>query len=319
MADMITAHRDGGAPERGRADDEALAWLVRLASGDSTPEEHDRFRQWRDASPLHAEALHRARSLWAMLGNALPTIEQGKVQTLVRRRQARRILAMAASILAVAGLGSQYRHMWQYDEVTGTGEHRRIILPDGSRVLLGAGAALSEHYGAAERRLTLARGQAFFEVRHDAQRPFVVVAGPAEMRDIGTSFTVAHADGKTRMLVVDGIVEASDGRRRLRLTAGQSVDIAQSGIGPVSSVDAGMATAWMRHRLSVADRPLAEIVAAMAPYYSRRIVLLNRAAAAAPVSAAIDLDEKGVEEWLAALERSGAVRLLRLPGLVVVR
>ncbi len=38
------------------------------------------------------------------------------------------------------------------------------------------------------------------------------------------------------------------------------------------------------------------------------------------MSAAIDLDEKGVvDEWLTALGRSGAVRLTRLPGVIIIR
>jgi transmembrane sensor len=316
---VVASHQKEVSPERESADEAALAWLVRLTSGESTPEDHDRFRDWRDESPRHAEALHRARMLWTTLGSTIPAIEHNRVRSLARRRLVQRALAIAASIALVVGLGLHYRQVWQYDEVTGTGEHRHLVLSDGSRVLLGAGAALSEHFDNAERRLTLARGQAYFEVRHDARRPFVVTAGAGEIRDIGTSFTVALGEDRARAFVVNGVVEASRGRQRLRLIAGQSVEISRSGVGPVSSADMAVATAWMRRKLLLSNRPLTEIITAMAPYYSRRIVLLNRAAAETPMSAAIDLDEKGVEEWLAALERSGTVRLLHLPGIVVLR
>ncbi len=315
---MVRLVHDGPSPERLRADDEALAWVVRLTSGEATPEDHARFRNWRDASAENAEALVRARTLWNTLGSTLPEIERKRERALARWRRVGRALPIAASLVIAIGLGNQYRQVWQYDAVTGTGEHRSIVLADGSKVVLGADAALSDHYNGVERRLTLARGQAFFQVRHDARRPFIVQTDQGEVRDVGTAFTIALADDRTRVLVVDGIVEASDGRHRLRLTANQAIDISTSGLGTVSSAEAGIGTAWMRRKLLLSNRPLGEIVEAMAPYCPRRIVLLNHAVADMPMSAAMDLDEKGVDEWLTALGRSGAVRLTRLPGVIII-
>lgn len=51
-------------------DKRATEWLIRLTSGDATPEDEDAFRRWRDQDPLHAEALARARSFWLSLGLA---------------------------------------------------------------------------------------------------------------------------------------------------------------------------------------------------------------------------------------------------------
>lgn len=67
------------SPEETRAEEEALAWVVLLTSGDSTAADHHRFQGWRDASPRHAEALARARRLWSQLEIALPTIEQERL------------------------------------------------------------------------------------------------------------------------------------------------------------------------------------------------------------------------------------------------
>ncbi|MEI9850312.1 MAG: FecR domain-containing protein [Sphingomonas sp.] len=184
-----------------------MAWVVRLTSGEATPEDHARFRNWRDASAENAEALVRARTLWNTLGSTLPEIERKRERALARWRRVGRALPIAASLVIAIGLGNQYRQVWQYDAVTGTGEHRSIVLADGSKVVLGADAALSDHYNGVERRLTLARGQAFFQVRHDARRPFIVQTDQGEVRDVGTAFTIALADDRTRVLVVDGIVE----------------------------------------------------------------------------------------------------------------
>lgn len=64
------------APDHVPTDEQALAWVVRLTSGDSTSEEHAQFRRWRDASPSHATALAQARRLWLEMEIAAPEIAQ---------------------------------------------------------------------------------------------------------------------------------------------------------------------------------------------------------------------------------------------------
>ena len=51
-------------------DREATTWVVRLTSGEATPDDEDAFRRWRDQSPLHGEALARARRLWLQMSLA---------------------------------------------------------------------------------------------------------------------------------------------------------------------------------------------------------------------------------------------------------
>jgi transmembrane sensor len=317
------------ASEKATVEDQAMAWVVRLTSGETTSEDHDHFRLWRDASALHAEALARARRLWMQMEIALPEIEQEHAAERDRQnlehsherqrlRFARRFapqLAIAASLLVAINLGFQYVHNWQFDQVTGVGERRTIVMADGTSIAMNADTAFNENFTKGERRIRMVRGQAFFQIAHEV-RPFIVETRHATIRDIGTDFNVALTPLTTRVVVREGLVEASNDRQRVRLGAGQGTDITATGIAAAEVVDMSLETAWMRGRFVAADMPLSDVIAAIAPYSSRRIVLRTDAVASKRVNASIDLNNVG--EWLASLDQMDDIDVTTLPGLIII-
>lgn len=295
-----------------KADEEALEWIVRLTSGVSTSEDHARFRRWRDASSHNAEALARGRELWALLGTALVQREREPAAPRARRVW---LLPIAASLLVCIGIGQHYWRFGRFDAVTAIGERRTVVLSDGTRVMLAADSALSERINGRERRVSLGRGQAFFSVKQD-RRPFVVEAGGGEIRDVGTAFDVAWRTSSARVTVAEGVVSVRKGARAEQLAANQSLDIAPEGLSVVRPADVRSEIAWTSGRLVAAGKPLGEVIAMVAPYSRRRIVLLNRSAAQKRVSAVIELDK--VDQWLAALEKAQVVRATSLPGVLIL-
>lgn len=88
-------------------------------------------------------------------------------------------------------------------QVTNPGINAKIILlEDSSKVILSAGAVLSypERFGARKRELNLT-GKAFFEVKHETARPFVVSSGAIKTTVLGTSFWI-NASTDTRKTTV---------------------------------------------------------------------------------------------------------------------
>src|SRR3546814_5876232 len=68
---------------------------------------------------------------------------------------------------------------------------RRVArLPDGSTVEMSGDSAIEVRYSKGRRDIRLMRGQALFEVTHNAARPFIVKAGKGEIRALGTAFDV---------------------------------------------------------------------------------------------------------------------------------
>ncbi|HEY1075111.1 MAG TPA: DUF4880 domain-containing protein, partial [Fontimonas sp.] len=180
----------GGTPA---VEAEAVQWLVRMASGEADAAERAAFAAWRQADPAHESALIRMRQLWVGLGPALQA-DTAPLQTLAatrpvhatprvqRSRRRLRTWAAAASVVLALTVGYRAAFDWRHDAVTGNGEQHSLALDDGSTVLLGGDTALDVDLQAETRRVALARGEAFFEVAHDAARPFVVDAGSSHVR-----------------------------------------------------------------------------------------------------------------------------------------
>jgi transmembrane sensor len=82
-------------------------------------------------------------------------------------------------------------------------EIQRVLLTDGSAVTLQPGSTLSYDaigFGDTRREIFL-QGEGFFEVAHDARRPFYVFSGDVATRVLGTSFTVKTVGSKGQIIV----------------------------------------------------------------------------------------------------------------------
>jgi len=301
------------SPEKGDGlDEEALRWVVRLSSGETTRDDHEDFRSWRDQSASHAAALARARTLWLQLGTAMPILEQRQGWRYGLRRSVVQLVAVAAVLLLCVNLGSQYWFEWRFDHVTAPGERKLLTLADGSRILMRGGTALNINSMRGVRRIELSRGEALFGVRHDPHTPFVVNAGGAQFRDVGTIFAVSRAGDGERLVVSHGVVEASSDDRRAVVRAGQSVSVVAARLQPVRAVDPAVELAWARGRLIVEDQPLRDILTALGPHYAGRIILLNGEIGRQRMSADIDLNH--IDGWLSALAQMRGLTTRHIAG-----
>jgi transmembrane sensor len=181
---------------------------------------------------------------------------------------------------------------------TAVGEVRKLALPDGSTVVLNPDARLVVEFVAHERRIALGRGEAYFQVAKDPQRPFIVGVGSVAVRAVGTAFDVRRRADAVEVLVTEGKVRvdaASDGHSLLAntgvdrpvLLAGQRVvvPLAESGMpGPavpvaVTPSQISEALAWRERRLDFKATPLAEIVAEFNRYNEHKLVIVDPALA----------------------------------------
>ena len=73
---------------------------------------------------------------------------------------------------------------------TPKGGQEKLALADGSQIELNTNSAIRLDVGPVHRSVELVRGEAFFEIKHDASRPFVVTAAGHTITDLGTKFLV---------------------------------------------------------------------------------------------------------------------------------
>lgn len=241
---------------------QALEWQVTFWSGEVTPEERAGFAQWLAAAPEHALA-------WAQVQRTdaqLQMLARPAAGHALRARPAparRRALLGLAGLLAGAGLAAytlRQTPQWQQvtaDHRTARGERREIVLPDGTRVLLGSASAIDVDYGSAMRQLHLRDGEIFITTAADpTARPFIVQTAHGAVRALGTRFSLRQADGWIQVAVEQGAVEISPANgglaARRRVDAGQQARLGQASVQAIGPLEAN-ATAWTRGVL-VAER-----------------------------------------------------------------
>jgi transmembrane sensor len=176
------------------------------------------------------------------------------------------------------------------DASTDVGERSDLVLADGSRITLNTASAVHADYSGPDRRITLIRGEAFFDVAKDATRPFIVVAGSRQVIAVGTEFDVRLQESKLRVTLVEGKVRVAaesspaivaDARFRpvsgVTLEAGSALIVQEDGSEVVERVDVMAATSWRDGKLIIDGESLAQVVAEMNRYSREKLEIANPA------------------------------------------
>lgn len=265
--------------------DSAVAWQQAITRDDM---DWAAFTDWLEADPRHRDAFDEV----ALIDAAIDT-HRGAVRTLLNddadiaqdldppaadpaRSSGRRWFlgtGVAAALALAIGLPliqSQQAQSIAY--VTQPGATRSVTLDDGSRLDLSADTRIS--VGAHQRRMTLARGAAYFDVRHDPSRQLVVAAGGYHITDIGTRFSVEMAGSRVSIAVAQGSVTVTPpAGDALRLDAGDALSGDSSGPPVVASIRPDAVAAWRSGRLTYDNTPLAKVASDISRYTGERIDL----------------------------------------------
>jgi transmembrane sensor len=165
------------------------------------------------AAPSSKTGAERTTFDWPRhAGTTGAVLQEMETQIRLHHRQRRRVRAAASAlvILLVAGGIWQTRVSWHSADTAGVVAREplptRQVLPDGSVVLLRAGAELVLDFTPASRRVVLTQGEALFEVATNPDRPFVVRAAGVDVRAVGTAFAVDLKQATVEVLVTEGKV-----------------------------------------------------------------------------------------------------------------
>lgn len=290
-------------PERAAAE-----WFIALREDPDDAELRADFAAWRDADPRHAEAWAEMGETARIIGTAPPerrtydlpraTSGQARPRRHDRRKHAsrpRRRWKHAVAAAAVACLVFVTAPMLTLrltaDHISGVGEVETIRLADGSTVELGPDSAIAVDYSPEARGIRLISGQAMFEVRPDPARPFRVAARDVTTTVLGTGFDVRMIGQTTSVAVRHGRVRVEDGAGARELGAGDWVRVAPdmamaSGVGAPQLVGG-----WRNGRVAVRNRPIAEAIDEIRPWYRGRIILADSALGVKPVTGTYDFHD----------------------------
>lgn len=253
---------------------QAREWFVRLNAPDASENDWLSFQDWIEADERHRDAYDAVEALWVAVEDipacSLPANENFSV----RRRPVwlAPAIGVAAALVLTLGAGSLFvgRDIQTYS--TGA-EPRTVQLADGSTVYLNRHSEMSVRLRSGRREVTLADGEAAFDVTHDADRPFVISASGRSVNVLGTAFNVLNHDGRFSVSVERGVVSVTPSKERgvVRLQAGQRIDQKGDGAAVLSRVDPAGASAWRSGLLVYRGALLTEVGDDLSRYLNKPV------------------------------------------------
>jgi transmembrane sensor len=192
--------------------------------------------------------------------------------------------ALAAAVLLVCAGAAAWKLLPSSPAYeTDIGAVEAVPLSDGSRVTLNTDTRIKVELSESERRVNLARGEAYFEVAKDPIRPFVVNVDDKRIVAIGTSFSVRRDVDGVRVLVTEGTVrvdqsEAGDSTHSMaRLQPGAIAHAMADNViiqtRPVAEVE--QLLTWRTGYLVFDHTPLAEAIAEFNRYNRHKVVIAD--------------------------------------------
>jgi transmembrane sensor len=283
-----------------RIEEQAAQWLMRRGEPDWSSSDQDALDAWLDHSMAHKAAFWRIEHGWAAADRLAAIGADDNSRSGWRWRNAA-WFALAASLLLAIGLvtipwsSSADSSAQPQRYASRTGERRAIQLADGSRVELNTRTRLRAAVTRAGREIWLDDGEAYFAVAHDADRPFVVHAGPRTITVLGTKFSVRLSGRRVQVAVSEGRVridQADSAGRSTTITRGDmavaegpSLLVAQNSIQRVEDN-----LSWRRGMLVFAQSSLGEAAAEFNRYNQRQIRITDPEAARIRIGGSFQAD-----------------------------
>jgi ferric-dicitrate binding protein FerR (iron transport regulator) len=282
---------------------EQLDLLVRHFKGATSGFEEKLLDEWIRESEANKEAYEEFRAIWnlpkatldhvpdmelawkkvqekANIGSDAPEV---KVRSLF---EVKTYLRIAAILVIVLGLGIVVRMMFFGEEkrivLSSDNERKEFYLPDSSKIWLNKNTRLSytEDYNEKVREVKL-EGEAFFEVRKDKTKPFIVLGKISRTEVLGTSFNIRSIAGISadEIEVMTGKVSFSstDTKKQTNeiLLPGDRAVVSEKGVIEKTKIEDPNSLAWKTNRMTFENTSLEEVVAALENYFNVEVEIQN--------------------------------------------
>jgi transmembrane sensor len=283
-------------------DEEAAMWIWRMDSAEVAAADRQAYEAWLRQDPRHRRAAAALSTVWNALDGLAEAKREEKIATFAQTAKMpllhhpRRWWFAAAAVLAAVAVGAIW--LQQGGELqtlaTAVGQQRNVTLADGSVVTLNTNTNVETDLRRHSREIYLRKGEAHFQVAHDRSRPFLVHAGDAVVRAVGTEFEVrVLTDQHVDVVVYEGSVEVQatalspaspSPSARARPAAATTVRALNAGerlstasrdyaVTPITPQQMSSELAWREGAIIFDGEPLSEAIAEIERYTDARIVV----------------------------------------------
>ena len=209
---------------------------------------------------------------------------------------------------------------------TASGQHERIELDDGSVITLGAQSLISVAYSEEQRKVLLERGEAYFDVAKDPNRPFVVGSGSRTVTAVGTEFNIMRQSERVVVTVAEGkvLVEPKSkpssvpriikafkkkyGNTNTFLIAEQQLTYNDDTISEVEPANSKTVTSWREGSLQYLTEKLKFVVEDINRYSEHPIRIGDEQVGNQAYSGTVHTDR--IENWLDSISQAFPIKVL---------
>lgn len=277
--------------------DQIAALLDRYLKGETTNEENELVERWleensNDNAQWH-DLDHSAKDQWlsSVFSEIKNTIHETEAKVVLlpqRKLRLWRSIAAVAAVLLISvtlylewpSLQSRLHPIELTARQAPINQKSEITLTDGSRVWLNAGSALKypKTFNGKTREVYLS-GEAYFDVRHDADKPFIIHTGTVLTTVLGTAFNIKEDKDKRtiQVTVTRGKVSVANGNKLLGvITPNQQISFNTLKAEAVqATVNANAVVAWQQSDLHFEDVSFGDAIAQLQQHFNVKISFNN--------------------------------------------
>ena len=284
--------------------DQHIALIIKHLSGETTPSEEQLLSSWLLESDLNQKQFNETKSAWELTNEKLdPEVasiiiddEWDKISSQLNFEEKNNVIQLkpktsfnwvkiAATILILVTIGAGWYLLNQPKETKLIATNKIIEnkLPDGSNIVLKEQSSLiyDEEYNQSVRKVVL-KGEAFFKVEPNKEKPFIVEAGNIVVKVLGTSFIVRNDLQKQlfEVIVSEGqvlVYNATNKRDSVIINAGEkaSFEATKTSLKKDENHDPNF-MAWKTKYFTFDNTRLNEVVKTINHAYNTNIVLENK-------------------------------------------
>ncbi len=284
--------------------DQHIELIIRHLSGEATPKEEQLLSNWLIENELNQKQFNETKSAWELANDKLDPEaamidvddEWNKISSELNFEEKNKLIALkpktsfnwvkiAATILVLITLAGGWYLLKQPKETILVASNKIIEnkMPDGSNITLKekSSIAYDEEYNQQIRKVVL-KGEAFFEVEPNKEKPFIVEAGKIIVKVLGTSFIVKNSEQNelSEVIVSEGTVlvyNAKNKQDSVIITAGEKVSFREK--STTLKIDKNQDKnfmAWKTKNFTFDNTSLSEVVKTINHAFNANIILRNK-------------------------------------------
>jgi len=256
--------------------------LINYLKQEATAEENEQIETWLKSDPENQLDLDKLRIVWEK-SESLTDFEaidldknwqsiQGKMS---QEKKAQGIkwqvwkYAAAILLIAVVSIFLMKPEEVKMQQAVASAKPLEVVLADGSTVWLNKGATLDypEEFTTSTREVSIT-GEAYFDIAHNPDKPFKVLADGTVTEVLGTTFTVTEGEGELlEVVLATGKVRFTKGDQRVTLEPGQMVVVNTKGEVTKRNNDNPNFMSWKTRSLIFDNAPMKEVISEISSLY----------------------------------------------------